>query len=763
MLNLFKIGEGLETDSYWQLRAQVELAERTRVVLRFTGASWFELALNGDFIEEGPHRTPECAIEYQSVEFHLEPGLHVFAVLLHYEGVTTRLMEADVEPFFAYACELAGKSHALEWRIQKCEAFRRTGRRIGCVLGWSEWVDTRLLAKNWKLADFDDSDWTLMLPEVDLLKSTPINMAEMQRHRCRCEVIEQGNLAPMSMYDHDPAMSFAIRDLNPTEIPVGGLWWRYDLGRVQLGHVDFELDLPAGALVQVAYAESLTQGRVVPYLKSGGGTDSCPLDTFVAQGGRQKFRPMKPKGARYIELHVLANAASIRMHAFDFVERCYYPVSSEGSFETSDPLLNRIWQVGVDTLRSCAEDVITDNPSRERGQWLGDVVGPGMDILSVAYSDLRPLARGLRQAAQCAREDGLIPAVYPGTREYLPSFSIQWVSALPQYYKLGGDLAMLKELYPAACKNINFFEPYRVRGGLRRNPDLWNFVDWGYQGSASVFLDNSPQDVSMDPALSFFYLKALKSLSWWAERIGQHEDVASYDAKYQTLLEELKQTSLSQFSPDMGFHSAALALGQGLFTDSDCERCVEFLQEHIESCFPNNLSAPRLSDTRVESTQLITPFFMHFVLPVLAENGAIEFVIEQFRSCWGWMLDQGVTTWFEVFDTRWSHCHQWSGCPTWIMSRYILGLQPRFDLGERVYHFRPMAGGMSYAKGTYPTSSGALIDLSWKLQDDGVFQCSIRTTENIRLQLADGRELLVNGELDFEYHQGAVVLDTTVV
>ena len=101
-----------------------------------------------------------------------------------------------------------------------------------------------------------------------------------------------------------------------------------------------------------------------------------------------------------------------------------YGKQIEGAFSCSDELLNWIWSVGVETLRSCSEDVITDNPSRERGQWLGDVVGAGMDIPAVSYADMRPLKRGLLQAAECVGDDGMIPAIFPGTCLFLPSFPL---------------------------------------------------------------------------------------------------------------------------------------------------------------------------------------------------------------------------------------------------------------------------------------------------------------------------------------------------
>jgi hypothetical protein len=97
---------------------------------------------------------------------------------------------------------------------------------------------------------------------------------------------------------------------------------------------------------------------------------------------------------------------------------------------------------------------------------------------------------------------------------------------------------------------------------------------------------------------------------------------------------------------------------------------------------------PRNDDPGKFNARLITPYFAHYVMPLFIERGRMDFVLEQFRRCWGgFLLANGRTTWLEVFDTRWSHCHQWSGCPIWQLSRYLLGLHPRFDLGAAHYDF----------------------------------------------------------------------------
>ena len=82
----------------------------------------------------------------------------------------------------------------------------------------------------------------------------------------------------------------------------------------------------------------------------------------------------------------------------------------------------------------------------------------------------------------------------------------------------------------------------------------------------------------------------------------------------------------------------------------------------------------------------------------------------QYRSCWGWLAEQD-NTWLEVFDDRWSHCHDWSGCPTWQLSRYVLGLRPRFDLGKNFFEFCAAPCSLPRAEGRIPVAGGGAVEV----------------------------------------------------
>jgi hypothetical protein len=93
------------------------------------------------------------------------------------------------------------------------------------------------------------------------------------------------------------------------------------------------------------------------------------------------------------------------------------------------------------------------------------------------------------------------------------------------------------------------------------------------------------------------------------------------------------------------------------------------------------------------------------------------------------MLQDGRTTMLEVFDPRWSHCHQWAACPVWQLSRYALGLNPRFDLAPDTFDLNVRPGNLKRAKGRIPAPNGT-VDVEW-----------LRRGDEIRLSLASSRKI----------------------
>ena len=155
------------------------------------------------------------------------------------------------------------------------------------------------------------------------------------------------------------------------------------------------------------------------------------------------------------------------------------------------------------------------------------------------------------------------------------------------------------------------------------------------------------------------------------------------------------------------YHVAALAL----LAASSRKISLRVLcrdQSPHDGVLPNNLNGHRLSDPSVSTWNVLTPYFGHFALTALLQPlGEARFVLNSVPKLLG--LGSGRQTYHprsKYSDTCWSHCHEWSGCPTWQLSRYILGLRPRFDLGDKVFELEdPNRNLKQSLRGNVPISA----------------------------------------------------------
>ena len=692
-------------------RGTFELTADTTIELRSLGADWFAIHLDGQWLLDGPERYHRDHPRWRSTSVSLRRGRHVLAVHACHTGADTRLLRAG-QPFIDIQALVGEEVLASSWRCLALGAFE-SRRRINPQLGWSEWCDTRALPHDWYAPGFDDTTWAEPCAVTTGLGAATQELCppvHCERHAL--VACAQGKLAEVFGYEgDDPPVRFMLRDLHDGRFPAQGTWWRFDLGRIRLGRPQITVEAAPGTVVELGYADSLSpsleNGRVIPIISLSCGT-SCNLDHYRARGGTQVLSPLEPRGGRFLEVHVLGEGRVVDA-AWD--ERGWFGAPL-GSFTCGDPLLECIWSVGVETVRACAEDALIDTPLRERGQWTGDVV-PAMEVAAVAWHDLALVRRALVQAAEDATPSGLVAGLCPANSLGVTTYALQWVSGCVRYVELTGDRTMLAELLPAAERMMATFDAAEGPDGVDDRLG-WGFVDWSYVRPPGP----------CDPALDVFLARARVDLARW-QRLLDRDGTAAHDAAQRC------RARLRGRLDGAGYHLTALGLADGLLLDPEAGAAE--LRRHLRSCFPHDPSAPRLSDPGAAQPRLITPYFAHWALPGLLAHGDAAFVLDEYRRAWGWALDQGLTTWPEVFDLRWSHCHAWSGCPTWQLSRHLLGLQPRQDLGPGHCHIAVGRNPLPSAAGRVPFAGG-IADISWERHD-----------QQLDFRLRADRDLVVDG------------------
>jgi hypothetical protein len=120
-----------------------------------------------------------------------------------------------------------------------------------------------------------------------------------------------------------------------------------------------------------------------------------------------------------------------------------------------------------------------------------------------------------------------------------------------------------------------------------------------------------------------------------------------------------------------------------------------------------------------------SPFFEFFLLEGLAREGRDEEFLNTIERDWGFMIDKGATTFWEMWSGVWtrnskmpdgrltrSHCHGWSAAPTFFLSSHVLGVKPLAP-GFTRYTIAPKPGNLQWCRGTVPTPHGD-IHVQWE-------------------------------------------------
>ena len=230
------LAEDSDADTYAAFRGGFEISAADEIEVRFLGASWFVIWLDGSYFSEGPARFIAEYPEYQSCRVQLSPGKHVLAAQVHYEGLATRLLR-DVHPFWMCQVVLRGEEIPVQWKAVKLGGFESKVRRINPELGWIEWADTRKQPPSWQNPSFDDTTWILPVEsKVRLGAFQPLGHCGQRAIPHELPAQSEGTLVEQFGYEiDDPAARLFLRCLEDCGLPPQGVWRRYDLGRVRLG------------------------------------------------------------------------------------------------------------------------------------------------------------------------------------------------------------------------------------------------------------------------------------------------------------------------------------------------------------------------------------------------------------------------------------------------------------------------------------------------------------------------------------------------
>lgn len=475
-----------------------------------------------------------------------------------------------------------------------------------------------------------------------------------------------------------------------------------DLGRVVHGRVSASVSGPAGTLVDMGWDERLWRGtRPLPYPGSLH-TEWNQTDSWALDGSTRAITTIDARAGRYL-LIAAWGPGTVRLSNLQVSEE-RYPVEPRGRFSSSDPLLDRIWQVGVNTLYPNMTDAYAD-PWRERGQWWGDAYVDD-HVNEAAFGDSQLLARGLRLMSE-GIVDGQAAALAPnGSDTHLIDYGMLWVQSLSDYERRTGDALLPARVYPPLRSLMQSLEQREnATSGLLDLPyDEWwrtALVDW------PAFYSRYGQST----ALNALYYETLRSAARIADSVGDLARGAAWRQKADALKRAINSRL---YLPAEGRYISSILDGKPLPPTPHAQAwalAFDIAPEQDRQRIADELVASLSADPTTPNVDI---YGMFWVLEGLGRAGRIADANEIIRRYYGSLLDRGATTWWERFNSdktyQESLSHAWGAAPTWFLTTYVLGAR-RID--PQTWALHPQPGGLARVAGALPLAAGTL-QASWE-------------------------------------------------
>ncbi len=453
-------------------------------------------------------------------------------------------------------------------------------------------------------------------------------------------------------------------------------------------HLKFP-QLPAGRLVRMHFADrvfpdgihaspigniSVSTNSCVSFPRLGGGFNLYQnynqTSEFISAGGANEefHHKFNYAGFRYVVVEGLDAAPNLEDATAMLVES---DLTDAGTFESSDPLLNRIHQVNRWTMRALnLGSYYVDCPHRERmGYGDGQVALQGMMMNFNAANYYTKWAQDWRLALEKKNESlayiappfeptGGGPA-WPGNIARIP-----W-----QHYLHYGNPAILEENIDAARSYCEYLDGRSTNDVLR---------DWG--GGFSFIGDWVPPGRGMDTS------------NWPSSRMAEF-----FSNCYRIHLWQLvgkMSTALGRTSEAAHANQRAQAISNAIHAEYfDATNNRYIIDEQIYYAFPLMVGVtptaqqPAVLENLVrciveknnghlDTGMLGTMFLIEFLNDIGRDDLILGIYQKKDYPGWGYMVEQGATTLWEQWNGYWSQIHScFTSADNWLYQG-LAGIRP---------------------------------------------------------------------------------------
>lgn len=512
--------------------------------------------------------------------------------------------------------------------------------------------------------------------------------------------------------------------------PAGEGFAVFDFEREFIGHVQLEIDAPAGGILDIANEELQQADGAVRMLQRGLGIS--PVERLCLRKGRNVWTGFHARGGRLLQL-TARSAGPVVVHSVA-MRNTLVKVAGSGTFLCSDEVCNWAWDTGIATLEASLTDGWVD-PWREQGLYVGDTL-----VQYLAHRawtrDNTHIRRALRLWARSQTADGQILTVAPAW-PLVPhaDYTLIWIMIVRDYVEQTGDLDLAAELWPVVERIWSGTRWQSGPHGLWTGDDMRVFADWGAPEESLAGEANG--------VLNAFRVGALEATVQLANRRGDIAASARYSAEqaevvraYRHVLWDPRHEAFAANLRDGrpgdadSAHANALALRYGIAGPAQEAGALR----SVRACLARAMAAPEKCTRRGGHYEL---YFLHYVLEAFGTRGLHEEAEAIIRRFWGLQKDHGAWCLWEAFYRGLrgtdSQCHGWAAGPSVYFHRTVLGIAVT---PERIV-IEPNAHGLTFARGVHPHPRGD-VRVAWRIEGNA-FHLDVEIPPGVPHEVRPGR------------------------
>lgn len=465
--------------------------------------------------------------------------------------------------------------------------------------------------------------------------------------------------------------------------------------------------------------------------------DATSTDVYICSGNKdgESYQPKFTfHGYRYIEISGVEKAPKLE----EVISLQYSSVVNfDGSFESSDPLLNRFVE-NVKWSQKCNFiNIPTDCPQRnERMGWAGDthVFCP----TALMNSNLKLFyERNLDAMADLQTDEGRYPEIAPvgggfgGITYECATIFMAW-----ELYQQYGDKRTLEKYYPGMKKYMEYMKDKGLPGEGEMS-SIGPLGDW-----------LAPEETDLQLLWNAFYYKE----AYLMGRIAHILDLPEDEKEYFLLAEKVKKFWNETFLDPESKITRGL---DGKVCDTQCSYALGL--EYGVIIDKEAAGKHLLRKTRDLGHTVGTGFFGTGLLNAALTNlgyskDAYKLMLQTQYPSWLYPVTQGATTIWERWDSYTkekgfggqnamnSFNHYSLGSVLSWMYSYILGIKKEEDYpGFEHFTLKPVIGPLEYAFGSVASPNGTIYSGWKKVEDKLEYTCEIPVNSTASLYLPDGQ------------------------